>query len=76
MAMTVSRAKDYENERAEAKLPEIRMFTEKSAGATSAQDHCAGQWVVCSPETVGAFPVTAYFFAKRSRRRTGPSLMP
>ncbi len=71
MAMTVSRAKDYEKEQAEARLPEIRMFTEKSAGATSAQDRCAGQWVVCSPETVGAFSATAYFFGKEIHRTLG-----
>lgn len=64
MAMTVNRAKDYEKEQAAAKLPEIRMFTEKSGATDTAQDRCKGTWVVCSPETVGGFSATAYFFGK------------
>jgi sialate O-acetylesterase len=64
MAMTVNRAKDYEKEQAEAKLPQIRMFVEKSGAADTAQDRCKGAWVVCAAETVGGFSATAYFFGK------------
>jgi len=68
MAMTVNRAKDYEQEQAAAKFPEIRMFTESSAAATTAQTEGKGEWVVCSPETVGRFSATAFFFGREIHR--------
>ncbi len=68
MAMTVNRAKDYEQEQAAAKLPQVRMFTEASGAATSAQSEGKGEWVVCSPETVGRFSATAYFFGREIHR--------
>ena len=68
MAMTVSRSMDYEKEQAGAKLPEIRMFVEKSSANQEAQDRCQGAWVVCAPETVGGFSATAYFFGKEIHR--------
>lgn len=64
MAMTVSRSKDYEIEQAAAKLPSIRMFRENSAGATEPQEGGNGKWEVCSPETVGTFSATAFFFGR------------
>ncbi|GEP43356.1 sialate O-acetylesterase [Brevifollis gellanilyticus] len=71
MAMTVSRAMNYEKEQAEAKLPEIRMFVVKSHANTQQQERCEGAWVVCSPETVGGFSATAYFFGKEIHRELG-----
>ncbi len=68
MAMTVNRAKDYEQEQAAAKFPEIRVFTESSAAATTAQSEGKGEWVVCSPETVGRFSATAFFFGREIHR--------
>ncbi|MEN9573556.1 MAG: hypothetical protein RL514_1411 [Verrucomicrobiota bacterium] len=64
MAMTVNRAKDYEAEQAAAKFPQIRMFTEASSAANSAQSEGKGKWVVCAPESVGGFSATAYFFGR------------
>ncbi|MFM8471503.1 MAG: sialate O-acetylesterase [Limisphaerales bacterium] len=64
MAMQVSRAKDFEAEQAAAKLPSIRMFTEASPNSPIAQFMGKGEWVVCSPETVGRFSATAYFFGR------------
>lgn len=64
MAMSVSRSKDFEAEQAAAKLPNIRMFRESSAPATEPQETGSGQWEVCSPETVGSFSATAYFFGR------------
>ena len=65
MAMTVSRAKDFDKESAAATFPKIRMFKVTSAHATKPQDRCKGEWSVCSPETVGGFSATAYFFGRR-----------
>ncbi|QIF03983.1 sialate O-acetylesterase [Roseimicrobium sp. ORNL1] len=64
MAMTVNRAKDFEKEKQAAELPQIRMFTVRSGPANEPQAECEGQWTVCSPETVGAFSATAYFFGR------------
>ncbi|HYF37806.1 MAG TPA: sialate O-acetylesterase [Prosthecobacter sp.] len=64
MAMTVSRAKDFNKERAAAKLPEIRVFTERSAASAQMNDRPTGTWVVCTPETVGSFSATAFFFGR------------
>jgi sialate O-acetylesterase len=64
MAMSVSRARDYEKEKAASDLPTVRMFTEGSSGAVSPQERCKGQWVVCGPETVGRFSATLFFFGR------------
>ncbi len=64
MAMTVNRAKDFEQEQATAKFPLIRHFKEDSAAATTAQTQGKGKWVLCAPETVGAFSATLYFFGR------------
>ncbi len=33
-----------------------------------AKDDCIGKWTVCSPETVGGFSATAYFFGREIHR--------
>lgn len=65
MAMTVDRAKDFNKEAAAAKFPKIRMFKVSSGHALEPQERCNGTWSVCSPETVGGFSATAYFFGRR-----------
>lgn len=64
MAMTVSRSKDFEAEQAAANLPNIRMFRESSGPATEPQEGGNGKWEACSPESVGGFSATAYFFGR------------
>jgi sialate O-acetylesterase len=68
MAMTVNRAQDFEAEKAAATTPEIRVFTVKSVAAQEAQTDCEGTWVVCSPDTVGMFSATAFFFGREIHR--------
>lgn len=68
MAMAVNRAQDFDKERSAATFPQIRMFTVASGPATEAQEECRGSWVVCSPETVGTFSATAYFFGRELHR--------
>ena len=65
MAMTVGRAQNAKEEQANADLPLIRMFKETSPHAKTPQERGRGSWAVCSPETVGAFSATAYFFGRR-----------
>lgn len=64
MAMTVNRAKNFEQEQAAARLPQIRMFTVASGASNEPQADCRGSWEVCSPETVARFSATAYFFGR------------
>jgi len=71
MAMTVNRAKDFAQEKAAANLPLIRHFKEESAGATSAQAHAKGSWLACSPDNVGGFSATLYFFGRELHRELG-----
>lgn len=68
MAMTVNRAKDFDAEKAAAEFPLIRMFKEESRAATTTQADSSGTWVVCSPETVGSYSATLYFFGREVHR--------
>jgi hypothetical protein len=40
------------------------MFTVARKTAATPQSDCGGEWVVCSPETVGNFSAAAYFFGR------------
>jgi len=64
MAMTVEAARNFPFERANANLPQIRLFTVKSGASPTALSDCAGEWQVCSPDTVGDFSATLFFFAR------------
>ncbi len=65
MAMTVRGCKDFDKEQSAADLPEIRMFTVQRTPAETPQHDCEGSWQVCSPETVGSFSATAFFFGRK-----------
>lgn len=64
MAMAVKGANDLEGTKAQAVLPGIRVFTEGSGSAATAQTGGKGAWVVCDPETVERFSATAFFFGR------------
>jgi len=64
MGLQVQGAKDYEASKAAANVPLIRVFTESSPSAATAQSQGKGAWVVCAPETVGHFSATLYFFGR------------
>ncbi len=68
MAMTVARSRDYEAEKAAAKLPQIRFFKETSGAAAEPQADAKGAWEVCSPETVGNSSAALYFFGREIQR--------
>ncbi len=65
MAMTVSRAKDFDKEQQNADFPQIRHFKTAAHATPEMQADCAGSWSVCSSETVGGFSATAYFFGRK-----------
>jgi sialate O-acetylesterase len=69
MAMTVERARDFEQEKAAANLPQIRVFTVAMSRADTAATDCKGEWKICSPETVGRFSATAFFFGRELHKQ-------
>jgi sialate O-acetylesterase len=71
MAMNVKAAKDFATEQATAQFPLIRMFKEDSSAATEEQTVGKGQWVVCSPESVGGFSATLFFFGREIHKSLG-----
>jgi sialate O-acetylesterase len=60
---------DEDKEIAAANYPQIRMFTEKQAKAYTPKDDLAGEWKVCSPETVPGFSAVGYLFARDLQQR-------
>lgn len=71
MAMAVNRAQNYEEEKSAALLPQVRMFTVGRGPSDEAKDDCQGTWQVCSPETVGLFSATAFFFGRELHKTLG-----
>ncbi len=68
MAMRVSAAQNFKNEQATAILPQIRTFNEGSKTSAKPQADASGKWVVCSPDTVGTFSATLFFFGRELQR--------
>lgn len=70
MAMIVDRAKDPDKEKAEADLPGLRVFQVDRKAAQEPVADLSGEWAVSSPETVGQFSATAFFFGREIHRET------
>ncbi|KPK85652.1 MAG: hypothetical protein AMJ81_03180 [Phycisphaerae bacterium SM23_33] len=68
MARATAQAQDGAEEVAAAELPGIRLFQVKHAMATEPQKDVSGQWVQCSPKTVGGFSAVGYFFGREIHR--------
>jgi sialate O-acetylesterase len=71
MEMHVSGCLDFDNVKADAKYPDIRMFTVKRLPSGVPMDDVTGTWVVCTPETVGNFSATLYFFGRKIHKDLG-----
>ena len=71
MGFAVRSAENFEQEKAAAVHPKLRMFIVTSGAATQPQKKCNGKWFVCSPETVGGFSATAYFFGRELNVKLG-----
>ncbi len=69
MAMTVASSANFPEEQAAADHPQIRVFTVSRVTAETPQEKCQGSWQVCTPETVGSFSATAYFFGRELHRQ-------
>ena len=68
MAMRVSGAQNFKNEQATANHPQIRAFNEGSKTSAKAKADASGKWTVCSPDSVGTFSATLYFFGRELQR--------
>jgi len=68
MAMQMSGCRDFAEEQRTAQWPQIRMFTDRSGPAIEPQSNTKGNWVVCSPKTVGSFSGTLYCFGREIHR--------
>lgn len=68
MQWPVKNSNDFENETAAANYPSIRMFLTDLKAGTELQKDCTGSWKVCSPDTVGEFSASAYFFGREIYR--------
>lgn len=64
MQMAVKGADDFETEQAAANYPLIRMFLTDMKANTELQKDCTGSWKVCTPDNIGVFSATAYFFGR------------
>ena len=64
MRLEVSRANNFEAEKAAANFPKIRMFTVAKKAIMTPTNDCVGHWVICDSNTVGAFSAALYFFGR------------
>ncbi len=71
MAMKVAASKDAKEEIAAADWPQIRMFNVPRSPADKPQSNVKGSWHVCSPQTVGGFSATAYYFGRKLHKELG-----
>ena len=69
MEWPVSASLNHQEEVAEAKYPLIRFFKVERSTARVPQDDNEGQWVECSPETIGGMSAVAYFFGRELHQR-------
>jgi sialate O-acetylesterase len=60
-----------EEEIQNANYPEIRLFTVFQSTALCPQDHFAGSWAECTPETMNSFSAIGYFFARKLYKELG-----
>lgn len=65
MTMTVQASRNSQQEIAAAQFPAIRLFTvPKRVAQLPQEDLDNGEWVECSPATVGSFSAAAYYFGR------------
>ncbi|MEI6078002.1 MAG: sialate O-acetylesterase [Verrucomicrobiota bacterium] len=71
MELPVRRATNYAQEQASANLPKMRMYTEELLATNTAQADGKGQWLVCTPDSVGGFSATLFFFGRELYQKLG-----
>ncbi|WP_221773425.1 sialate O-acetylesterase [Ruficoccus amylovorans] len=71
MEWRVRLSNNASQEMASANFPAIRQFKPPRTAASDPQKDVVGEWVVCSPDTVGEFTAVGYFFARTLREQLG-----
>ena len=71
MEWSVDRSLDPEKEIAAARYPKIRLFVVEHKTSDKPEQDCKGEWVECSPESVGRFSAVAYFFGRELHKELG-----
>ncbi|MBI5820863.1 MAG: sialate O-acetylesterase [Verrucomicrobia bacterium] len=71
MAMTVQSSNNFEQEKAAANFPQVRMFTVDRNPQRTPQSDCKGSWKLTTPENVGPFSAAAYFFGRELHQKLG-----
>lgn len=71
MEWPFSKAHNAVEEGPKADYPKIRMFTVKKKVSARPLAEAEGQWVECSPQTVGGFSAVGYFFARDLYQKLG-----
>lgn len=71
MEFSVSAANNAQQEITAANWPKVRLFTVQKKIAMEPEVDCNGQWVECSPETVGDFSAVGYFFGRELHHDLG-----
>lgn len=71
MGLTVTRAANFDQEKAAAHYPQLRMFTVGRSSKAEPQADCTGRWELTTPENVGYFSAAAYFFGRELHKKLG-----
>jgi hypothetical protein len=69
MAMLVQSSNNYEQEKAAANFPQLRMFTVERNPQRTPQADCRGSWKLTTPDNVGPFSAAAYFFGRELHQK-------
>ncbi len=65
MSLRMEQSGNFEQEKAAANHPLIRMFLTDMVTSREPQADCSGAWQVCSPETIAKFSAVGYFFGRK-----------
>lgn len=71
MFFTMNRVPAYEAMMSKADYPALRMFNAPLVTAEEPQQDIAGEWSLCSPETVPGYSAVAFFFALKLHQELG-----
>jgi len=55
---------------AAADLPQVRLFILQKKVSGEPLDDCTGKWEICTPQTVGQFSATGFFFGRKLHQET------
>jgi sialate O-acetylesterase len=71
MVFRLKSSKGWEEFASKAQYPAFRFFDGPNVTAVDPQRDIEGQWVVCTPETVGSWSAVATYFATRLHQELG-----